>query len=134
MEWRDLVAPCHRSGRFSLCIGCLRQLTLHDFDAAWKQAVEIRPDQSLTTFPGAFADWDNTPRYKNRATIFRGASPEGFGKWLARLVDGMPQRNLPEDFIFLNAWNEWAEGAYLEPDERYGYRYLEVVKQVMDRG
>lgn len=112
----------------------VNKLTLHDFDAAWKQAVEIRPDQSLTTFPGAFADWDNTPRYKNRATIFRGASPEGFGKWLARLVDGMPQRNLPEDFIFLNAWNEWAEGAYLEPDERYGYRYLEVVKQVMDRG
>lgn len=111
----------------------LKKLTLHDFDAAWKHIVEIRPDQKLTTFPGAFVDWDNTPRYKNRATIFRGASPEKFAKWFARLVDGMPQRKLPENFIFLNAWNEWSEGAYLEPDERYGYQYLEAVKQVLNR-
>lgn len=111
----------------------IKELTFHDYDSTWRQIVEIRPDQKLTTFPGAFADWDNAARYKKRATIFRGASPEGFAKWLAELVDGMPQRNLPEDFIFLNAWNEWSEGAYLEPDERYGYQYLEAVKQVLAR-
>ena len=76
-------------------------------------------------------DWDNTARYGKRATIYLGASPENFRKWLARLLGTMPQRNLPEDFIFLNAWNEWSEGAYLEPDEKHGYQYLEAVKQVL---
>jgi len=111
----------------------VKELTFHDYDATWKQIVEIRQDSILTTFPGAFADWDNASRYKNRATIFRGATPEGFSRWLTRLVDTLPQRNLPEDFIFLNAWNEWSEGAYLEPDERYGYQYLEAVKKVLDK-
>lgn len=110
----------------------VKELTFHDYDAIWRNIVEIRPDQELTTFPGAFVDWDNTSRYKKRATIFRGATPEGFAGWFGKLVDSMPQRGLPEDFIFLNAWNEWSEGAYLEPDERYGYRYLEAVKKVLD--
>lgn len=109
----------------------IKEPTFHDYDTTWQKIVEIRPDQDLTTFPGAFVDWDNTSRYKKRATIFRGASPERFGFWLARLVESMAERKLPEDFIFLNAWNEWSEGAYLEPDERYGFRYLEEVARVL---
>ena len=111
----------------------VNKLTLHDYDAAWKRVVEVREDPKLTTFPGAFVDWDNAPRYKRRATVFRGATPDGFALWLAKLVDTMPQRNLPENFIFLNAWNEWSESAYLEPDERYGYQYLEAVRQVLEK-
>ncbi|MFC1811396.1 glycoside hydrolase family 99-like domain-containing protein, partial [Thermodesulfobacteriota bacterium] len=110
-----------------------RRLTFHDYEAIWRQIVEIRPEQKLTTFPGAYVDLDNTARYKNRARIIHGATPEGFSKWLSKLVDSMPQRNLPDNFIFLNAWNEWSEGAYLEPDERFGYQYLEAVKQVLSR-
>jgi len=111
----------------------IRELTFHDYDETWKRVVEIREDDKLTTYPGAFVDWDNTSRYKKKATIFRGASPERFSKWFDSLVDTMPKRKLPENFIFLNAWNEWAEGAYLEPDERYGYQYLEVVKNVLSK-
>ncbi len=110
----------------------VKELTFHDYNAIWQNIVEIRPDQNLTTFPGAFVDWDNTSRYKKRATIFRGATPDGFAVWFKKLADSMPERNLPENFIFLNAWNEWSEGAYLEPDERYGYQYLEAVKRVLD--
>jgi len=111
----------------------IRELTFHDYDETWKRVVEIREDDRLTTYPGAFVDWDNASRYKKRATIFQGASPEKFSKWFDRLVDTMPKRELPEKFIFLNAWNEWAEGTYLEPDERYGYQYLEVVKDVLSK-
>jgi Glycosyltransferase WbsX len=108
-----------------------QKLRFHDYDAVWKQTVEIRPDEKLTTYPGAFVDWDNSSRYKKRAILFKGVSPQNFEKWFAKLVDTMPQRNLPENFIFLNAWNEWSEGTYLEPDEKYGYQYIEAVKKVL---
>jgi len=109
----------------------VKEMTFYDYEVVWQKAVDIRPNAKLTTFPGAYVDWDNASRYKKRATIFRGASPAKFCKWLGKLVESMPQRNLPENFIFLNAWNEWAEGAYLEPDERYGYQYLEAVKRAV---
>ena len=79
-----------------------------------------------------FVDWDNTARYNHRATIFKDATPEKFEYWFEKLVKSMPNRNIPEPFIFLNAWNEWAEGAYLEPDEVNEYAYLETVKRVLD--
>ncbi|MGV3581310.1 MAG: glycoside hydrolase family 99-like domain-containing protein [Methylophilus sp.] len=109
----------------------VRELTFHDYDEAWKKIIEIRPDQNLTTFPGAYVDWDNSARYKKRATIYRGASPDKFRKWFGQLVDGMPLRHLPENFIFLNAWNEWSESTYLEPDQRYGFQYLDAVKSAL---
>jgi Glycosyltransferase WbsX len=108
-----------------------KRLRFQDYDRVWQHIVEIRPDQTLTTYPGAFVDWDNSSRYKNRAILFRGASPVSFEKWFGKLVETMSQRNLPENFIFLNAWNEWSEGTYLEPDEKYGYQYLEAVKRAL---
>jgi hypothetical protein len=105
-------------------------LTFHDYETVWSEIVKIRTDKQLTTFPGAFVDWDNTSRYKARATVFGEATPELFSKWFLKLVKSMPQRKLPEDFIFLNAWNEWSEGAYLEPDEKFGHEYLEAVRAV----
>jgi hypothetical protein len=105
-----------------------QELTFHDYETVWKEIVEVRPAEWITTFPGAFVDWDNASRYKRRATIFRGATPDLFEIWFAKLVESMPQRHLPEYFIFLNAWNEWSESAYLEPDEKYGYKYLDAVK------
>jgi len=109
----------------------IKELTFHDYDTVWKHVLEERPEPGKVTFPGAFVDWDNTARYKERATIFKGSTPERFEYWLSELVDTMEQRNLPENFIFLNAWNEWAEGTYLEPDERHGYKYLEAVQSVL---
>ncbi len=109
----------------------VKELTFHDYDSAWQEAVKVRRESDLVTFPGAFVDWDNTARYKNRATVFTGASPEKFEYWFELLVKSMPGREIPEPFIFLNAWNEWAESTYLEPDEKYGFAYLEAVKRVL---
>lgn len=123
----NYVQELARSFRTSI----FRNLTFNDYCAVWKQAVEVRPDEKYTTYPGAFLDWDNTSRYKKRAIIFKGASPESFEKWFTLQVASMPQRNLPENFIFINAWNEWSEGTYMEPDEKYGYQYLEAIKRAL---
>ncbi len=109
----------------------VKELTFHDYESTWCQVLNIQVDSHRTTYPGAFVDWDNASRYKSRATIFHPVTPVIFQKYLTDLVDSMPKRNLPENFIFLNAWNEWAEGAYLEPDERFGYQYLDAVKAAL---
>jgi len=112
----------------------LKSLTFYDYDRVWEQVVALRPDKTLTTFPGAFADWDNAARYRERATIYCGASPERFEFWFRQLVDSMNERQLSEPYIFFNAWNEWAEGAYLEPDEKHGHAYLEAIRRVLGGG
>jgi len=109
----------------------LKSLTFYDYDRVWEQIVALRSDSTMTTFPGAFADWDNAARYRDRATIYRGASPERFEFWFRQLVGSMSARRLPEHYIFFNAWNEWAEGAYLEPDEKHGHAYLEAIRRVL---
>ena len=108
-----------------------KKLNIRDYEKVWEIAISKRSSHVPVTYPGAFPDWDNTPRYKKRAIIYKGASPERFEYWMNRLVETMPARKLPENFIFINAWNEWAEGAYLEPDEKNGYAYLEVIKKLV---
>lgn len=103
-------------------------LTFYDYDMVWRHMLKVEREAGIPAFPGAFIDWDNTARYVKRARIFRGASPERFEHWFRQLVQVTATRPDPERMIFMNAWNEWAEGTYLEPDERYAYRYLEAVR------
>jgi len=107
------------------------KLTFYNYDEVWERILEIQTDGPRTVYPGAFVDWDNTARYKKRATIFQGACPERFEHYFTKLVETMPERQIQENFIFLNAWNEWSEGTYLEPDEKYGYQYLEAVRNAL---
>ena len=116
---------------WSLWASCKIKYTIHDYDKIWNQIIKSNQNSPTTVFPGAFVDWDNTARYGNRATVIRGASPERFKYWLLKLVETISNRPDSMNYIFLNAWNEWAESAYLEPDEKYEYAYLEVVKEVL---
>jgi len=83
-------------------------------------------------FPGIMTSWDNTARKKKAAHVFVDSSPELFELWLRHAVN-TACKHLPEQerFVFVNAWNEWAEGAHLEPDRKYGRAYLEAVRRVV---
>jgi hypothetical protein len=76
--------------------------------------------------------WDNTARRKKDAFIFHGSDPRKYAAWLQRAIDDSSRR-LPgeERLVFVNAWNEWAEGNHLEPDERFGRAYLEATAGVL---
>ncbi|HCL86117.1 MAG TPA: methyltransferase type 12, partial [Comamonadaceae bacterium] len=76
--------------------------------------------------------WDNTARYGSEALLLHGSTPQSFQQWMAHSIE-YAQANLPADrrFVFVNAWNEWAEGAHLEPDTRYGYSYLNSVGRAL---
>ena len=74
--------------------------------------------------------WDNTARRANAATIYHGAKPEIYEQWLTAILN--KARSAPEGsgrFVFINAWNEWAEGAHLEPDQRNGFQFLEATRR-----
>jgi lipopolysaccharide biosynthesis protein len=91
-----------------------------------------KPKPEYKLFRGVFPQWDNTPRYKSAAFVFDKSSPEAFSfhlqKTLRYTVENFPEE---ERFIFINAWNEWGEGCYLEPCESYGYAYLDAVKYAL---
>ena len=76
-----------------------------------------------TRYRSVVPGWDNTPRREERATIFAGASPSRYFEWLEHARDCEAQR-AGGGLVFINAWNEWGEGAYLEPDDRFGDAYL----------
>jgi glycosyltransferase involved in cell wall biosynthesis len=73
--------------------------------------------------------WDNTARKKNNGTIFLNNSPSLFEKWAINAFRDTITRhkNSDEQLVFVNAWNEWAEGAHLEPDQKYGYAWLKAI-------
>ena len=84
----------------------------------------LRRDYADNEYPGIIARWDNTPRRGNKGLVYAGASAEKFKKALCKL----DQKLHKDSFVFINAWNEWGEGAMLEPDKAEGMAYLEALK------
>lgn len=82
------------------------------------------------SYAGAFVGWDNTARKGLAGTVVLPPSKEEFEAYLKEKIHIM-QEVYHTDFLFINAWNEWAEGTYLEPDTNHGYDYLEVIKKVV---
>ncbi|OYX97356.1 MAG: hypothetical protein B7Y80_19940 [Hyphomicrobium sp. 32-62-53] len=85
-----------------------------------------------TRFPGVMVAWDNEARKPGRGNVFHGSTPKLYREWLEAAVDYTTEANASDrQFVFVNAWNEWAEGAYLEPDRKFGYGYLAATANVI---
>lgn len=78
-----------------------------------------------TIIRGAFFRWDNTPRHGERGYIIKSVNKEKFFEYLNQIKD--------DEYCFINAWNEWAEGMMLEPTENEKYQYLEWIKEWMEK-
>lgn len=89
------------------------------------------PDYSL--FRGVTPQWDNTPRRLEAGTVLMGSSPAAYGQWLRQAALDMTERKSSPDerIVFINAWNEWAEGCYLEPDVTHGYAWLAATRAAL---
>lgn len=90
-------------------------------------AAMARPKPPFVRYPCATPGWDNTPRRARNGTVVEGATPELFGEWLRALLRESSVGDEQSEFVFINAWNEWAEGNHLEPDRRTGTAYLQTV-------
>jgi glycosyltransferase involved in cell wall biosynthesis len=78
-----------------------------------------------------FPSWDNDARRQGNSVVLDGASPEKFKSWLNLIISETKSRPNDPQMICVNAWNEWGEGTYLEPDRRYGYANLNALKSVI---
>ena len=85
-----------------------------------------------TLFKCVAPGWDNTARRINNPLIIHGSTPALYKKWLIEVMEHTRNTlNDDEQFVFINAWNEWAEGAYLEPDKKFGYSYLNATAEAL---
>ena len=85
---------------------------------------------SVPFYPHVSIGWDNNPRNKRPQSIVADRTPEQFAKFLVDTREYVDKHNLQPGLITINSWNEWSEGSYLEPDQAFGMKYLEAVRDV----
>jgi lipopolysaccharide biosynthesis protein len=93
----------------------------------------MRPRAGYKRFPCVTPGWDNSARRKDRAAhIWVNGTPQSYERWLREALRRFEPFGEDEDFVFINAWNEWAEGNHIEPDQRWGRAYLEATKRAIE--
>lgn len=100
---------------------------VYDYDETWESIINSKPS-SEKAIAGAFVDYDNSPRRKEKGLFYKGVTKEKFDYYFKRQVEHV-KNEYKNDYIFIFAWNEWGESAYLEPDEYNRYSYLETIKK-----
>lgn len=103
----------------------------------WTEQVRTSESYDTPDYPlirGVNPSWDNTARKQKNSHILYGSSPRLYENWLVNAINDTKKRFDKEDrLVLVNAWNEWAEGAYLEPDSKYGFSYLEATRNALLR-
>lgn len=104
---------------------------IFDYSQIVREKKYLQGDTSKC-YKGIFLGWDNTARRPQNATVFHRFSIAAFKEWLTDITHFTLENHQANDrYIFINAWNEWAEGTYLEPDRKYGYAALNTIHQVL---
>jgi lipopolysaccharide biosynthesis protein len=83
-------------------------------------------------YPSVVPGWDNTARARRRGIVLHGSTPELFAEHLTDILESVADRLSEDRIVFVKSWNEWAEGNYLEPDQKFGHGYLNAVRSALD--
>ena len=106
------------------------ELNTYTYDSVWKSILRnAKKDVSSCMYHGAFVSYDDSPRRGLRGIEVTEANAQKFSMYFKQLIDISAEQG--KEFIFLTAWNEWGEGAYLEPDKSNGNSYLQALKRVL---
>jgi lipopolysaccharide biosynthesis protein len=107
--------------------------TAVSYDKMVRQAIANRPT-GFKYFPGVCPSWDNEARRPKRGFSFYGSTPQKYGDWLRTASEqALSAPSADERIVFINAWNEWAEGTYLEPDRHFGFAYLAETRRALEQ-
>jgi GT2 family glycosyltransferase len=105
---------------------------IFDYEALAGNALKRQPP-GHKRFPCVSPGWDNSARRKTNPIIFTNATPEKYQTWLESTIQKFIPYSDEENLVFINAWNEWGEGAYLEPDQKWGHAYLQATRRALQR-
>ena len=108
-------------------------LKVWDYDTIVDRAFAL-PEPPFPQIRTCFPSWDNDSRRQGASMVIHGSTPEKFRRWLGGLVEAAEAQHGTPPIVCINAWNEWGEGAYLEPDRHFGHAYLNVVQSVLHAG
>lgn len=103
---------------------------VHDWRELARQSM-AQSDPAYPRYPGVNPGWDNEPRRSGNGRVYAHASPRGYRDWLRHAIATAGRRFPTQPLVFVNAWNEWAEGAVLEPDTRLGHAWLEATRNAL---
>ena len=105
------------------------KLRLYDYEEAIEIMRIVEPKTFDKILPTVFLGWDNTARKGSSAIVMKGNTPDLFLEEIKRVYTKLNNSAENNNLIFINAWNEWAEGCHLEPDFRNNHSYLQVIKK-----
>jgi glycosyltransferase involved in cell wall biosynthesis len=105
-------------------------MRVYDYESAWRALAAMEP-AAYKAFDTVCARWDNSARTGANAVVLHRSTPEGYGEWLSKAIARVTTAPEDEQLVFINAWNEWAEGCHLEPDQRHGTAYLAATKRAL---
>ena len=120
MRSTEQIAPAHDPA-----------LLAYDYRRVWAPLSEL-PTMPYRTYETVFPGWDNTPRRGTNGVVVHDATPDLYERWLTKAIERATVNPPGERLVFINAWNEWAEGAYLEPDADHGRGFLEATRRATE--
>ena len=104
----------------------------HDYRELCR-AFMTREEAGFKRLRSVLVGWDTTPRHPTRSLVLRNSTPGAFQAWLEWTYQRTREQNFGDErIVFVNAWNEWCEGSYLEPDADFGHGYLQAVKNAQE--
>jgi len=113
--------------KFKITKSVFRENTIVSYPEYINSVINIKSPSNV--YPGITPGWDNASRRKSGATIMIDSNPEEYKRWLLSIREKYKNEST---FLFINAWNEWAEGNHLEPCQKWGRQYLEATKRVLE--
>ncbi|MBW4658841.1 MAG: glycoside hydrolase family 99-like domain-containing protein [Drouetiella hepatica Uher 2000/2452] len=136
-DWTQLGKPLQRGRRWNWArkLGIAEKAYIENNIYEYADIVEqmlAKPTADYKRFPCVTPSWDNAARRKNgNATIFRNATPKLYEHWLSEVIRRERSKQEGDRIVFINAWNEWAEGNHLEPCQKWGHAYLEATTRAL---
>lgn len=123
LPWKP--APAHR-----LALDKRFKGNMVSYAQTAKAGIQAAFSKGQSFYPGVMVGFDNTARRQWRPDIWWGSNPYTFHRWLRQATRAVAAREWQQRIVFINAWNEWAESAVLEPTQRWGNTYLQAVRSV----